>query len=93
MRGGSWAGLKISNGLTFPGNSDAVQSGFLEIQKRGLRDTEAKRTFHKSETLLLSQSGLTGQLQNGELCLKTSEIRGHKNSMGKGWDLGHEGRN
>lgn len=93
MRGRAWAGLKISTELTFPGNSDAVQSGFLEVQKQGLRDTEAKCTLHKSETLILGQSWITSQLQSVELCLKTSEIRGHKNSMGKGWDLGHEGRN
>lgn len=54
MRGRAWAGLKLPSGLTFPGNSDAVQSGFLEVQIKGLRDTKAKRTRHGTETLGLS---------------------------------------
>lgn len=45
MRGHAWARLKTPIQLTFPGNSDAVQPGFLEVQMKGLRDTKPKRTL------------------------------------------------
>lgn len=38
MRCQAWAGLKTPSRLTFPGNSDAVQPGFLETQMKRLRD-------------------------------------------------------